>query len=52
MTLAGASGTRLTNALRKEQEKNKVAMAQIQGLNSKVERLESLVQTLMAKADK
>ena len=46
------SRTALTNALRKEQEKNKVAMAQIQGLNSKVERLESLVQTLMAKADK
>ncbi|MGO5593387.1 YadA-like family protein [Acidaminococcus sp. HCP3S3_G9_1] len=49
---AALSRTALTNALRKEQEKNKVAMAQIQGLNSKVERLESLVQTLMAKADK
>lgn len=46
------SRTALTNALRKEQQKNQVAMAQIQGLNSKVERLESLVQTLMAKADK
>lgn len=49
---AALSRTALTNALRKEQEKNKVAMAQIQNLNSKVQRLENMVQTLMAKADK
>lgn len=46
------SRTALTNALRKEQQKNKVAMAEIQNLNSKVQRLENMVQTLMAKADK
>ncbi len=46
------SRTALTNALRKEQQKNQVAMAEIQNLNSKVQRLENMVQTLMAKADK